>query len=141
MDYAILYKVANASVIPAWLLLVILPKHRVTKFVAHSYLYPVLLGLLYVWLLVTSFGGEGGMDTLANLKVSFGRDQILVLGWVHYLVFDQFIGAWISRDSQQNEINHFLVVPCLFLTLFAGPIGLFSYLGLRWTRVKRLTLD
>lgn len=137
MDYAILYKVANASVIPAWLLLVLLRKHSVTKFVAHSYLYPVLLGLLYIWLLVTSFGGEGGMDTLANLKLSFGRDEILVLGWVHYLVFDLFIGAWIARDSRENEINHLLVVPCLILTLFTGPVGLLSYLGLRFWQTKK----
>ncbi|MFT4525359.1 MAG: hypothetical protein ACI9FU_000034 [Granulosicoccus sp.] len=137
MTFAILYKVANASVIPAWLLLVLLPKHRITKFVAHSYLYPVLLGLLYVWLLVTSFGGEGGMDTLANLKLSFGRDEILILGWVHYLVFDLFIGAWIVRDARQNSINHLMTVPCLLLTLFVGPVGLLSYLGLRFWQTKK----
>jgi hypothetical protein len=141
MDYTILYKVANMSVIPAWILLILLPKHKITKAVVHSYLYPVLLGLLYVWLLVTSFGCEGGMDTLENLKASFTRDEILVLGWVHYLVFDLFIGGWIARDSQKNGIHHIMVVPCLLLTLFVGPVGLLSYLGLRWMQLKRLTLD
>jgi hypothetical protein len=137
MTFAILYKIANASVIPAWLLLVFLPKHRITKLVVHSYLYPTLLGLLYVWLLITSFGGDGGMDTLENLKLSFAHDQILVLGWVHYLIFDLFIGAWIARDSQKNKINHLLVVPCLLLTLFAGPFGLLCYLVLRIWKTKK----
>ena len=137
MTFAILYKIANASVIPAWLLLVLIPKHRITKLVAHSYLYPTLLGLLYVWLLVISFGGDGGMDTLENLKLSFGRDEILVLGWVHYLVFDLFIGAWIARDSQYNGINHSMVLPCLLLTLFVGPVGLLCYLVLRIWKTKK----
>ena len=68
MNYEILFKIANASVIPAWLLLVLLPQHRFTKLVVHSYLYPLLLGLLYISLFVISWGGDGGMDTLENLK-------------------------------------------------------------------------
>jgi len=125
------------SVIPAWLLLVFLPKQKITKAFVHSYLYPVLLGSLYVWLLVTSLGGEGGMDSLENLKLSFGRDEILVLGWVHYLAFDLFIGGWISRDSQTNGIQHLTIVPSLILTLFLGPVGLLSYLGLRIWHTKK----
>lgn len=80
------------------------------------------------------------MDTLENLKTSFMRDEIIVLGWVHYLVFDLFIGAWISRDAIKHEINYLLVIPALVLTLFAGPVGLLSYLVLRWFKVRRLSL-
>jgi len=68
------------------------------------------------------------MDTLQNLKISFQRDEILVLGWVHYLAFDLFIGAWISRDSHLIGLKRFVTIPILFLTLFAGPVGLLSYL-------------
>ena len=139
LNYSTLFTVINLSVIPAWILLVLLPKHHITKLVAHSYLYPALLGLLYLWLLVISFGGKGGMDTLENLKLSFSRDEILVLGWVHYLVFDLFIGAWIARDAQGNSIKHWMTVPCLLLTLFVGPVGLMSYLGVRW-KVSKKTL-
>ena len=140
MNYALLFKLANASVIPAWLLLVFVPKHKITKAVVHSYLYPAILGTLYIILMVVSWGGEGGMDSLENLKLAFGRDEILVLGWVHYLVFDLFIGAWISRDATAHEIAHLKIIPCLVLTLFAGPIGLLSYLILRGITLKRLTL-
>lgn len=135
-DYASLFTIANLSVIPAWILLVVLPKSSITKTVVHSYLYPFLLGILYIWLMVVSWGGEGGMDTLENLKTSFGRDEILVLGWVHYLVFDLFIGAWMSRDSRTLGIHHMTLIPCLVLTLFAGPIGLVSYLIIRWMKTR-----
>lgn len=80
------------------------------------------------------------MDTLENLKTSFARDEVLVLGWVHYLVFDLFIGAWMVRDAESLAIQHLKIVPSLILTLFAGPVGLLSYLIIRWTMTKKLTL-
>lgn len=140
MNYPLLFKIANMSVLPAWALLVFLPRNKVTKFVVHSYLYPTLLGILYLILLITSWGGDGGMDTLENLKVSFGRDEILVLGWVHYLVFDLFIGAWLVRDSVEKNIKHLIIVPSLLLTLFVGPVGLISYLIIRFLKTKQWTL-
>lgn len=140
MNYDWLFSAVNVSVIPAWLLLVVLPKHQITKLVVHSYLYPMLLGALYIWLMITSWGGDGGMDTLQNLKTSFGRDEILVLGWVHYLVFDLFIGAWMSRDSRTLGIHHLTLIPCLVLTLFAGPIGLVSYLIIRWVKTRSVLI-
>ena len=140
MDWELVFKLANASVLPGWFLLVFFPNKRVTKLVVHSSFYPFLLGVFYTVLMVNSFGGEGGMDTLQNLKVSFGRDEVLVLGWVHYLVFDLFIGAWITRDAQKNQIQHWKIAPALLLTLLAGPIGLLIYLVMRGITLKRLTL-
>lgn len=140
MNWELVFKLANLSVIPGWLMLVLIPKHRLTQIVVHSYVYPVLLGSFYLFMLVTSFGAEGGMDTLENLKRSFQRDEILILGWVHYLVFDLFIGAWISRDANQNSINRWMVVPCLLLTLFVGPVGLLLYVIARWVVLRKITL-
>lgn len=140
MNWELVFKFANLSVMPGWLLLVLLPRHRITKILVHGYVYPVLLSLFYLYMLVNYFGGEGGMDTLQNLKVSFQSDEILILGWVHYLVFDLFIGAWITRDAHRNGIMHLAVVPSLVLTLFAGPVGLLSYLIIRAIRIKKFTL-
>ncbi len=140
MNYPILFKIANASVIPAWLLLMLIPKHRITQLMVHSYLYPIVLGVVYTALMIISWGGEGGMDTLENLKLSFARDEILVLGWVHYLVFDLFVGSWIVRDAILHRIHHLKIIPSLILTLFAGPIGLLSYVALRAITTKKWTL-
>jgi hypothetical protein len=52
-------------------------------------------------------------------------------GWIHYLVFDLFIGAWQSRDAQRRGLPHWAVIPCLIVTLLAGPVGLLLYLALR----------
>lgn len=140
MNWELVFKLANLSVIPAWLMLVFIPQHRITKLVVHSYIYPILLGSFYLYMMIYSFGGEGGMDTLANLKLSFQRDEILILGWVHYLVFDLFIGAWIVRDSFKNDIKHIKTIPSLILTLLAGPVGLLTYVGIRWISLRKITL-
>ena len=140
MNWDVVFELANLSVLPGWLILFFLPRHRLAELVVHSSFYPFLLGLFYLYMLVTSFGGEGGMDTLENLKLSFQRDEILILGWVHYLVFDLFIGAWITRDAHRNGIMHLLIVPALILTLFAGPVGLLLYLIVRAITFRKFTL-
>ena len=140
MNWELVFKLANLSVIPAWLMLAFIPHHKITKVVVHSYLYPTLLGCFYLYMLIISFGGEGGMDTLANLKLSFQRDEVLILGWVHYLVFDLFIGAWIVRDAFNNSIMHLKIIPSLIMTLLVGPVGLLSYVAIRWISLRKIIL-
>ena len=134
MNFEILFKIFNFSVLPAWALLAFLPKHKITKLVVFSYAYPFVLGLVYIALMVYGYiqGGEGGMNSLACLRISFESDAVLLLAWIHYLVFDMFIGTWEVTDAHKHGINHWLVIPCLVLTLLLGPIGLLCYLLLRW---------
>jgi hypothetical protein len=140
MSYELLFSIANAAVIPAWILLILAPKSRWTGYIVHSYLYPVLLGLFYLYLLITTWGGEGGMDSIAAVQKGFSRDGVLLLGWVHYLVFDLFIGAWAVRDAQRNGILHMLIVPSLALMLLLGPVGLILYLAIRWLHMPTFRL-
>ncbi len=131
MNWPLFFKIANASVIPAWLVLLLFPKNSITSRLVHSGAWSAALSILYTILLSFSFGGDGGMDSLENLKISFQRDEIMLLGWVHYLAFDLFIGAWISRDANRLGLHHLMVAPVLILTLFAGPVGLLSYLVIK----------
>ena len=94
------------------------------------------LGTLYLWLFLdSSFAGNGvsfeDFTTLAGVMKLFMMKEVAVAGWVHYLVFDLFVGAWIGRDAQRCAVPHLLVVPCLLLTLLLGPLGLLAYLLLR----------
>ena len=76
----------------------------------------------------------GGFSSLPAVATLFSQPWLLLAGWVHYLSFDLFIGAWETRDSQAHRIPHFLVVPCLLLTFMLGPIGLLAYFVLRTLR-------
>ena len=137
-----LFLVCNYAVLPAWLLLAVAPHHRLTQTIVHAVWIPLLLGPLYIYALF--FGGpapEGaGFGTLKEVMALFTSPTAVLGGWIHYLVFDLFIGAWIVRDAKRQGINHWLTVPFLFATLMAGPAGLMLYLMLRLGMKREMSL-
>ena len=140
MSLETIFSLCSGLAMIGWLGLVVVPKSEVTRHVYPSVVTPVILGLVYTYLMVSFQGeapAEGGFGTLEAVKALFGVDALLLAGWIHYLAFDLFVGAWIVRDSQTHQINHFLILPCLFFTLMAGPLGLMLYLGLRALRRHR----
>ena len=141
MDLELLFTVANLVPLPAWLLLVFAPRWKWTQRVAHSVLLPVLLGIAYALFLFGSMGGAGDFSSLQGVMALFDNPQTVLAGWIHYLVFDLFVGAWQVRDAQRLGINHLLVVPCLFFTLMFGPVGLLLYAVIRLVSKKQWSLD
>ena len=132
MTADLLFSISNPLALVGWLFLVFLPRWRWTTQLITSVLIPILLGVIYVGLIVTNFGSsEGGFGSLEQVKLLFANDYLVVAGWVHYLVFDLFVGSWILRDSQRYTIHHLMVIPCLLCTFMFGPLGLLLYLGLR----------
>lgn len=137
------FTIANISVIPAWILLAVLPRHPITQNLVHALWIPCLLAGFYIWAFATGEPAQegGGFGSLAALQILFQSKTALLAGWIHYLAFDLFIGAWQVRDARRHNINHWLVVPCLFFTLMAGPVGLLMYLLLRLALRKTTTLN
>lgn len=136
MTYELMFSLVNASVLPAWLLLVLLPKSNITDKLVHSMLYPLVLGAVYIVIFaLTIFAGHGAdggsFTSIEGVRALFSSDAGIVIGWTHYLVFDLFVGAWEARDAKRRGFNHWLLIPCLFFTFMAGPAGLFLYLILR----------
>ncbi len=131
----------NAAPI-GWLLMAIAPRWKWTRRIVLSGLYPLILGLVYLSLIVFFFGqSEGDFGSLQGVAKLFENPYALTAGWIHYLAFDMFIGAWEVNDSQKHGISHFLVIPCLFFTLMFGPIGLILYFAIRWFKTKKLLHD
>lgn len=123
-----------------WLLLVLLPKQRMAQTVAGIVL-PLVLSALYLFLIVRNFSGApGGFGSLADVALLFSRSELLLAGWVHYLAFDLFIGAWEIRDSQRHQIPHLVMIPCLVMTFMLGPIGLLFYMAIRTAKIRKLDL-
>lgn len=135
-----IFSICNTAVLPGWLLLVVLPRWKWTARLITSVVIPSLLGLVYLYLVVTQFGKTaGGFGSLSEVQQLFQNPAMLLAGWIHYLAFDLFIGSWEVRDAQRLGLNHLLVIPCLALTFLFGPIGLMLYLLMRWA-VKKQTL-
>ena len=135
--------VCNYGVIPAWILLAVAPSWVWTQRVVHQIWVPMLLGVVYLGAIAVSPPNPYGASfwTLSGVMLLFSNPYFALAGWVHYLVFDLFIGAWQVRDARRRSMPHLYVLPCLFLTLMAGPIGLLAYLTLRFGMRRAVDLE
>ena len=126
------FSIVNLIAILGWILLVFLPGFKVTQFAVIKGLIPLLLSAAYLVLIVLFFGNaEGGFDSLANVMKLFTNEWAVLAGWIHYLAFDLFVGAWEVKDAREVGVHHLLVIPCLFFTFMLGPIGLLMYVAIR----------
>lgn len=138
-----IFLLCNYSVVPLWLLLVLLPRSAWTRRLVHSIFPAALLVPAYALLLWGDDPGPQGASffTLAGVRRIFTSDRTIIACWIHYLVFDLFVAAWQARDAARRGIAHALTVPCLVMTLLFGPVGFALYLGLRAWKVRAFTLD
>lgn len=126
-----LFSLGGLLVMPGWLLLLVAPAWRWTQRWA-TFAAPLLLAIVYAFLLLTALPAPGGgFGSLAQVAALFSVRQVLLAGWLHYLAFDLFTGAWEARDAVRLGISRWLVAPCLALTFLFGPVGLALYLLLR----------
>lgn len=141
MNPETLFSICSAIVLPGWILLAFAPRWTWTERVTGSGAISLLLALVYLYLVIVWFGtAEGGFGSLADVERLFQTPQLLLAGWIHYLAFDLFIGAWEVRDARQLGISHFLVIPCLVFTFLFGPVGLLLYFVLRWALGRRVLI-
>ena len=113
-----------------WALLVFAPRWRWSQRMA-SAIIPLTLAIVYLVLIVLYFAkSPGGFGTLAQVTQLFQNPWLLLAGWIHYLAFDLFLGAWQVRQAQRLGISHFLVIPCLLCTFFVGPDGFLVFWAL-----------
>lgn len=140
-----IFSTVNTGVLPAWALLIVLPRWKYSQLLA-GLVTPLILAAIYVVLLMQHWGGsDGNFNSIEGVKRLFADDWVLLGGWIHYLAFDLFTGSWMVRDARRLEISHVLIVPCLVLTLMFGPAGLLLYwilrVALRREQVRLAELD
>ena len=138
-----LFTIATLAVVPFWLLLVVAPRWRWTGLLVHGPVVVLLLAPIYGYLLF-GYGGTPervDMFSLYGIIEAFGAPSIATAGWIHYLIFNLFIGAWESRDAMRRGIPYLWVVPCLLATLFVGPLGLLLYVVVRYAKTRTLEYD
>ena len=143
MSWNTIYLLANYWAFVGWLMLAFAPRSpRILSFIMYAGV--LLLCLLYL-VLITGFltggidpGGQGGgnFSSLAGVMKLFDTPGGATLGWVHYLAFYLFAGMWIARDADGKGFGRIVQVPFLFLTLMAGPVGLFLWLIVRERRAR-----
>ncbi len=124
-----MFQITGPLAMLGWLALVLSP--RLADWVA-ALVIPALLSVAYTALILVHWAdAPGGFDSLANVMALFTNPAVALAGWVHYLAFDLFVGAWITRTARAEAIPHLLILPCLVLTFLFGPAGLLAFLLLR----------
>ena len=140
---ALTFYLVHLPVLPCWLLLFCAPEARLTGRLVHSGLIPLAMSAIYAALLFSGIvlgqaAPGAGMGSLAGVIALFSHPVGSLTGWVHFLTFDLFVGAWIARDARALDMGHAGTLPCLFLTLVFGPLGLAAHLLRRLVGVKVL---
>ena len=139
MPVETLFFAANFLALTGWAVLALAPLRRGVFIAAARWVAAILGGAYFAILLYLVGGGGNGLEltmTAAGLAALFSRPEVLLLGWIHYLAFDLWIGAWIAQDARERRIPHGIVLPCLILTYFAGPVGLLIFLIVRFSRPR-----
>ena len=99
---------------------------------------PVLLAIAYTGLVLAFWSrAPGGFGSLPEVMALFTMPEIALAGWIHYLAFDLFVGAWEVRTARREGIAFLLVLPCLVLTFLFGPAGFLVFSGLRAARLAQ----
>jgi len=137
-----LFSTASALAMLGWVILLASPFVPRIADIASGRLIPLILSVGYTALILAFWSsGEGGYDSLDSVARLFESRELLLAGWVHFLAFDLFVGAWIVRDARETgALPFWLVLPCLPLTFLFGPIGLAAYFALRAARRPALSL-
>lgn len=139
-----LFSLANATALVGWIILALAPLRRPLAIaaarvigVALAVTYTVLLG--GVILTLGEAGRELDFSSLEGVTRAFAQPEGVLVGWVHYLAFDLWVGAWATEDAGKRGLPHWALLPCLFFILMAGPFGLLLYLAARTLLSRRPT--
>jgi ABA DEFICIENT 4-like len=136
LDPSTAFSLAGMLAIAGWLgllLALVIEPARPFAWTAARIAVPTILAIAYILLLWDGFGAVegGGFGSIAEVRALFANDSALAAGWLHYLAFDLFVGAWIAREGLERGVPRLLLVPCLALTFLFGPAGLLLFLILR----------
>lgn len=130
----ILFAVCNLAILPFWFLIIVLPRWRWTRRLMEPPLILIPLPLIYSILLVPRLPELLPIlffPDLATIASSLSSPWGALLGWVHFLALDLFVGRWTYLDSRQRDLSTWLMAPIMVLILLVGPLGSLLYLSLR----------
>jgi hypothetical protein len=124
MTPASLFNFGNTFVLIGWVLLLVLPNWKHSQAVVLNGVI-LVLGLVYTYLILGSIGefDVDSFSTLSNVKDLFQEDGAVAAGWLHYLAFDLFVGAYIVRKSKEIGLSRLIYSFILPFAFMFGPIG------------------
>lgn len=136
MEVQEMFQMVNAMVLPGWLVLAVFPRRSWRNTVIYS--LAIVLALIYGFYIITGLPSFdlSAFSTLYSVKQLFTMDQVVLAGWVHYLVFDLLVGNWVVNQSVRHRIKHYWIIPCLLFCFMFGPLGYLLFTLIRVLKTK-----
>ena len=133
-----MFWISSILIIPFWSLMWFMPQHELTRRFVGDIRWSVLPLLIpYVILalpnapnILITFASQ--MPTPGIVVDLFQDDEVIVLGWLHFLAFDLFIGryVWLRMLSTKRPI--YVSTPILILCTLMAPLGFLLGLLATW---------
>lgn len=132
------FSIANMVAMLMWILMIFLPKWKVTQFLIDFKVIPILLSVVYAIYIIQAIMIGGMMDfgSLKSVMALFTEENAVLAGWVHYLAFDLLVGIWILNQNKELGIHHLLIIPCLLGAFMFGPIGFLLFIIIRFLKTR-----
>lgn len=132
LDPHVLFDLSGPLVLAGWAALALSPLAPVWAMRIAGWTIPSIVSVAYTGLILAFWSGApGGFNSLTEVMALFTDPNIALAGWLHYLAFDLFVGAWIVRQARAAAIPHLLVLPILVPAFLFGPAGYLAFVVLR----------
>jgi Domain of unknown function (DUF4281) len=142
-----LYFVVMGLATVGWLALIIFPRSRRANFWFSGLVVPLLLCLLYMYLLLTYWfrdppGNLLQFLTLKGVMAMLANPGLMLVAWINIVAMDLVVGAWMARKAAQIRMPYVYLLPCLILTfVFAGfgftLFAIIAGIGGGWSEIAK----
>ena len=140
-----IYIWSNFFILPFWLMLIFIPKSKITQIIVNSVILPFLFAATYIYVVYNLilldepisdlFYLYAGIDSLYAV---FSNEGFLLIFWLHFIFINLFLGSWISNDSIKYNMSLKITFLPLILTYLSGPVGFTIYWIMRIFYAKKL---
>jgi hypothetical protein len=140
MSADFVFNLANPTALIGWIILSVgaVTKRPLLYKTIAGWVWPLGFSVIYSALIVSFFGtSDGGFNSLAEVQKLFASDWLATAGWIHYLAFDLFVGAWIAARVIDQGLPRLGLLILLPLTFMFGPAGLLAYFFYQLAFTKR----
>ena len=130
LDHAL--TLASGIIGVCWTALLVAPRARVTQRLLETDAVPLAVCVVYAVLVIPFMPGIfAQFDSLAHIDAMLNNRTLLLTSMLHFMAFDLMVGRAILTDAQRRGIPHWMMVPCLLMSLLLAPIGYVMYRAVR----------
>ena len=134
----ILFWFSSIWILPLWSLMWFLPKHEITSRVMNDIricILPLLIpyAILVIPNILDIFITLGSEMPTPDLVIEFFQDDdVILIGWLHFLAFDILAGRYIWKRMIDLDRPIYLSTPILILSMMVAPLGFLLGLITTW---------